>query len=106
MSQVMQQHDSIDRYGNPKEWKKMKLEHIREYHGPLIRALGISPLDFNMKMPFYDKNGRYVVGLFGSELRKTKASTLSWSPGNWIHWTLSVKCIGLLVMTIMKKSMR
>lgn len=73
MSQVnVLQQDVIDKYGNPKEWKKMKLDQIREYHGPLIRALGISPLDFNMKMPFYDRHGRYVVGIFGSEFKKDK----------------------------------
>lgn len=73
MSQVnLVQTESIDRYGNPKEWKKMKLDQIREYHAPLIRALGISPLDFNMKMPFYDRAGRQVIGVFGSEFRKDK----------------------------------
>lgn len=73
MSQVNAlQQDAIDKYGNPKEWKKQKLDHIRDYHGPLIRALGISPLDFNMKMPFYDRHGRYVVGIFGSEFKKDK----------------------------------
>lgn len=73
MSQVNYlQQDTIDRYGNPKEWKKLKLDQIRDYHAPLIRALGISPLDFNMKMPFYDKHGRYVVGIFGSEFKKDK----------------------------------
>lgn len=73
MSQVnVLPQDAIDKYGNPKEWKKMKLDHIREYHAPLIRALGISPLDFNMKMPFYDRHGRYVVGIFGSEFKKDK----------------------------------
>lgn len=73
MSQVnVLQQDTIDKYGNPKEWKKMKLDQIRDYHGPLIRALGISPLDFNMKMPFYDRHGRYVVGIFGSEFKKDK----------------------------------
>lgn len=73
MSQVnLFQAESIDRYNNPKEWKKMKLDIIRNFHAPLIRDLGISPLDFNMKMPFYDKNGRYVVGVFGSEFKKDK----------------------------------
>lgn len=73
MSQVnLLQTDPIDKYGNPKEWKKHKLDQIREYHAPLIRALGISPLDFNMKMPFYDRHGRYVVGIFGSEFKKDK----------------------------------
>lgn len=68
----MSQQDIPDRYDNPKEWKKMKLDHVRDYHAPLIRALGISPLDFNMKMPFYDKQRRYVVGIFGSEFKRDK----------------------------------
>jgi hypothetical protein len=73
MSQVnMFQQETIDKYGNPKEWKKMKLDMIREFHAPLIKDLGISPLDFNMKMPFYDKHGRYVVGIFSSEFLKDK----------------------------------
>lgn len=73
MSQVnLLPQDAIDRYGNSREWKKQKLDSIREYHAPLIRALGISPLDFNMKMPFYDRHGRYVVGIFGSEFKKDK----------------------------------
>jgi hypothetical protein len=73
MSQVnYAQTDSIDKYGNPKDWKKQKLDQVREYHGTLIRELGISPLDFNMKMPFYDRHGRYVVGIFGSEFKKDK----------------------------------
>lgn len=73
MSQVnFLPQEPIDKYGNPKEWKKIKLDQIREYHAPLIRALGISPLDFNMKMPFYDRVGRQVIGVFGSEFRKDK----------------------------------
>lgn len=73
MSQTALQQDStIDKYGNSKDWKKQKLDNIRDYHGPLIRALGISNLDFNMKMPFYDRHGRYVVGIFGSEFKKDK----------------------------------
>lgn len=73
MSQVnIAQTDSVDRYGNSKEWKKMKLDLIRGYHMPLIKELGISALDFNMKMPFYDRHGRYVVGIFGSEFKKDK----------------------------------
>lgn len=72
MSQVNYTQEAIDKYGNPKEWKKLKLDQIREYHAPLIRDLGISPLDFNMKMPFYDRNGRYVVGVFSSEFLKDK----------------------------------
>lgn len=61
-----------DKYGNPKDIKKMKLEAIRSYHAGLITDLGISPMDFNMKMPFYDKYGRYVVGIFASEFKKEK----------------------------------
>lgn len=73
MSQVnYAQTDSIDKYGNVKDWKKQKLDQVREYHKELIRDLGISPLDFNMKMPFYDRHGRYVIGIFGSEFKKDK----------------------------------
>lgn len=62
----------VDRYGNPKDWKKMKLDQVRAYHAQLIKDLGISPLDFNMKMAFYDRHGRLVVGLFASEFKKEK----------------------------------
>ena len=55
-----------------KEWKKGKLDAIRNYHSDLINDLGISPLDFNMKKAFYDKRGREVVGIFGSEFRRGK----------------------------------
>lgn len=55
-----------------KEWKKAKLDAIRSHHSDLIKDLGISPLDFNMKKSFYDKQGREVVGIFGSEFRKEK----------------------------------
>lgn len=55
-----------------KEWKKQKLDAIRNFHMGLINDLGISPLDFNMKKAFYDKQGREVVGIFGSEFRKDK----------------------------------
>lgn len=73
MSQVnIPQPDSIDKYGNSKDWKKQKLDQVREYHSTLIKELGISPLDFNMKMPFYDRHRRYVVGVFGSEFKKEK----------------------------------
>ena len=37
-----------------RELKAQKLEAIRSYHIDLIRDLGISPLDFNMKMGFYN----------------------------------------------------
>lgn len=73
MSQVNSfTQEPVDRYSNPKEWKKFKLDTVRAYHGQLIKDLGISPMDFNMKMPFYDKQGRYVVGIFASEFKKDK----------------------------------
>ena len=53
-------------------WKKTKLDAIRTYHQDLINDLGISKIDFNMKMPFYDQQGRMVVGIFASEFKKEK----------------------------------
>lgn len=53
-------------------WKKSKLDAIRNYHQNLINDLGISKIDFNMKMPFYDQQGRMVVGIFASEFKKEK----------------------------------
>jgi len=55
-----------------KEFKKQKLEEIRDYHQSLINNLGITRTDFNMKMPFYDKQARLVVGIFASEFKKEK----------------------------------
>ena len=55
-----------------KEWKAQRLESIRNHHIDLIRDLGVSPLDFNMKMPFYDEHKRYVVGIFASEFKREK----------------------------------
>jgi hypothetical protein len=55
-----------------KEWKRNKLDAIRDYHKDLISDLGISITDFNMKMPFHDKHGKLVVGIFSSEFRKEK----------------------------------
>jgi hypothetical protein len=69
---LTQSADSIDKYGNPKDWKRQKLEGLREYHRRLIEDLEISPQDFNMKMPFYDSRGRMVVGVFPSEFKKEK----------------------------------
>ena len=57
---------------DPKELKKLKLEDIRDYHQSLINNLGIPRTDFNMKMPFYDKQARLVVGIFASEFKKDK----------------------------------
>lgn len=55
-----------------KEFKKQKLEEVRDYHQSLISNLGIPRTDFNMKMPFYDKQARMVVGIFASEFKKEK----------------------------------
>jgi hypothetical protein len=55
-----------------KEWKRSKLEAIRTYHKTLIDDLGISITDFNMKMPFHNKQGVLVVGIFSSEFKKEK----------------------------------
>jgi hypothetical protein len=55
-----------------KEWKRSKLEAIRTYHKTLIDDLGISITDFNMKMPFHNKQGALVVGIFSSEFKKEK----------------------------------
>lgn len=55
-----------------KEWKREKLDAIRDYHRDLIKDLGIHFMDFNMKMPFYDDKRRYVVGIFASEFKKEK----------------------------------
>lgn len=55
-----------------KELKKIKLEMVRDYHQDLIDDLNIPRTDFNMKMPFYDKHGRMVVGIFSSEFKKEK----------------------------------
>lgn len=57
---------------DPKELKKLKLELVRDYHQDLIDDLNIPRTDFNMKMPFYDKHGRMVVGIFSSEFKKEK----------------------------------
>jgi hypothetical protein len=53
-----------------KAWKKRKLDEIREDNMDLINDLGISILDFNMKMVFKDENGNNVVGIFASEFKK------------------------------------
>lgn len=55
-----------------KEWKRQKLDAIRQHHMDLIKDLEISPLDFNMKMPFYDDRKRQVIGIFASEFKKEK----------------------------------
>lgn len=55
-----------------KEFKKQRLEEVRDYHQSLMNNLGIPRTDFNMKMPFYDKQARLVVGIFASEFKKEK----------------------------------
>lgn len=55
-----------------KEMKKARVEMARDYHQALIRNLGISRTDFNVKSMFYSKDGVQVVGLFASELLKPK----------------------------------
>lgn len=55
-----------------KERKRQKLDAIRQHHMDLIKDLEISPLDFNMKMPFYDDRKRQVIGIFASEFKKEK----------------------------------
>lgn len=57
-----------------KAWKKEKLDAIRNYHWDLIKDLGISAMDFNMKMGFYDQKNRYVIGVFPSEFLKEKGT--------------------------------
>lgn len=53
-----------------KELKRQKVESFRNYHARLISDLGIDRMDFNVKMPFYDRQGRNVVGIFASEFKK------------------------------------
>lgn len=55
-----------------KKYKLEKYDYYRSYHQDLINDLGISKLDFNVKMAFYDKQGRKVVGIFPSEFKKEK----------------------------------
>lgn len=53
-------------------YKAAKLKDVRDHHTELIRDLGISPLDFNMKTQFRDEEKRLVVGIFPSEFKKSK----------------------------------
>jgi hypothetical protein len=54
------------------KYKAEKLKQIRDFNSDLIKDLGISPYDFNMKTQFYDEQRRLVVGIFPSEFKKTK----------------------------------
>lgn len=53
-----------------KQYKTQILEEMRAYHGPVLEELGASRLDFQMKMAFYDKQARNVVGIFASEFKR------------------------------------
>lgn len=55
-----------------KRYKGEILEDMRDYHSKLLEDLGVSRLDFQMKMAFYDKQARNVVGIFASEFKKDK----------------------------------
>lgn len=55
-----------------KRYKADILEEMRDYHSTLLQELGVSHLDFQMKMAFYDKQARNVVGIFASEFKKEK----------------------------------
>jgi hypothetical protein len=68
----MFQTKQVPQDGSNAQWKKDKLEAIRNYHQELINDLGIDRADFNMKMPFYDQKARMVVGIFASEFKKEK----------------------------------
>ena len=54
------------------DWRREKLDAIRNYNAQLIADLGIAPSDFNMKMAFYNSKGDMVVGIFASEFKKEK----------------------------------
>jgi hypothetical protein len=54
------------------KYRAYKTNAMREDNSELIRDLGISSSDFNMKTPFSDNQGRLVVGIFPSEFKKTK----------------------------------
>lgn len=53
-----------------KEYKVQILEDMRNYHAPMLKELGAFRQDFQMKMPFYDKQARNVVGIFASEFKR------------------------------------
>lgn len=53
-----------------KQYKAQILEEIRAFHAPMLEELGASRLDFQIKIPFYDKQARKVVGIFASEFKR------------------------------------
>lgn len=73
MSLFTTQRPNMQSFQDDKESRrKQRLEEIRQYHAQLIRDLDIPSIDLNMKMAFYDKQGRKVVGIFPSEFKKEK----------------------------------
>ena len=53
-----------------KQYKVQILEEMRSYHASLLEELGASRQDFQMKLAFYDKQARNVVGIFASEFKR------------------------------------
>ena len=54
-----------------KAYRQKKLKEMHEYNDQLIKDLGISKTDFNMKKAF-TRNGNIVVGIFENEFKKSK----------------------------------
>jgi hypothetical protein len=54
-----------------RQYRQKKLKEMHDYNEDLIKDLGISKTDFNMKKAF-TRNGIIVVGIFENEFKKTK----------------------------------
>jgi hypothetical protein len=52
-------------------YKAQKTKEMRDYNADIIKDLGLSIYDFNMKTQFRDEQGRLVVGIFSSEFKKS-----------------------------------
>jgi len=52
-------------------YRQKKLKEMHDYNESLIKDLGISKTDFNMKKAF-TRNGVIVVGIFENEFKKSK----------------------------------
>jgi len=52
-------------------YKAKKTKEMRDYNADIIKDLGLSIYDFNMKTQFRDEQGRLVVGIFSSEFKKS-----------------------------------
>jgi len=63
-----------DGFATEADYKAHQLAVIRKDHDDLIRDLGITPNDFQMKMGFYTNTGKNVgktvVGIFPSEFKR------------------------------------